>query len=120
MAAPGTRSDVGTLEFVYIVFYRLRTLTKEEKEQWFSEWAEIKKQLPQELMCIADTAHAFGTEFTGFTVLEGPLEQFRQFTEIMEKSSAHVVEKTRTIIGTKGPMVPISEFKKILETHPID
>jgi hypothetical protein len=65
-------------------------------------------------------AAAFGTEYTGFTVLEGPLDLFEQFATIMDESSTHVVEKTRTIIGLKGPMVSISEIRKVLESRPID
>ena len=120
MSTNGLVSNTGHTEFIYLILWKLRTLTDEEKKRWFGEWAEIQRHVPKGLHVLADTNHAFGTEYTGFTVLEGPLDLFEQFATIMDESSTHVVEKTWTIIGIKGPMVSISEIRKVLESRPID
>ena len=113
-------SSVGGMSLVFIQFYKLRTLTEEEKRSWFTDWAEIKDQLPKDLRFITESPHAFGTDFTGFTVLEGSFDDYQKFVEIMDQRSSHVVEKTKTIIGTKDLLVPTGEFQRILESRPID
>jgi hypothetical protein len=113
-------SGVGGMNLVFIQFYKLRTLTEEEKRSWFSDWAKIKEELPKDLKFVTESPHAFGTDFTGFTVLEGSFEDYQSYVEIMDKKSSHVVEKTKTIIGTKDLLVPTGEFQRILESRPID
>ena len=120
MTTSGLSSDTGHTEFIYLILWKLRTLSSEEKKRWFGQWAKIQQRVPKGLRVLADTNVAFGTEYTGFTVFEGPLDLFEQFATIMDESSTHVVEKTRTIIGLKGPMVSISEIRKVLESRPID
>ena len=120
MTSSGVPSDTGHTEFIYLILWKLRTLSNEEKKLWFGQWAQIQQRVPKGLRVLADTNVAFGTEYTGFTVLEGPLDLFEQFATIMDNSSTHVVEKTRTIIGLKGPLVSISEIRKVLESRPID
>ena len=120
MAASDLPFDTGHIEYIYLILWKLRTLNEEEKKRWFGEWAEIQRRVSKGLRVLADTNHAFGTEFTGFTVLEGPLDLFEQFATIMDERSTHVIEKTWTIIGIKGPLVSISEIRKVLESRPID
>ncbi len=108
------------LRLVYIVFYRLRTLTPDEKDTWFREWARIKKDLPKGLSIITEGFGAFGTSYTGFTIYEGPMESFRQHIETLERVSSHFVEKTETIIGTKGFNLPLDGMIDILEHRPVD
>jgi hypothetical protein len=120
MTTSGLASDTGHTEFIYLILWKLRTLSDEEKKLWFSQWAKIQRRVPKGLRVLADTNLAFGTDFTGFTVFEGPLDLFEQFATIMDEHSTHVVEKTLTIIGVKGPMRNISEIRKVLESRPID
>ncbi|MBD3407643.1 MAG: hypothetical protein GF411_16115 [Candidatus Lokiarchaeota archaeon] len=110
----------GTTEFVYLQLYRLRTMTDEEKHQWFKDWAEIRKNLPKGVKIVTEAGNAFGTPFTGFTVYEGPLEKFEELTEILQKKSGHIVERSMTIMGTKGFTLPSASIEKILSTRPID
>jgi hypothetical protein len=112
--------DFGESNLVFIVFYRLRTLTNEEKKQWFRDWADIRSHLPSGLKILTDGYGAFGTPYTGFTVYEGSLAKFDELADILEERTSQFIEKTRTIIGTKGYTLPTSEFQSILNTRPID
>lgn len=112
--------DISKLEFVYIILYRLRVLEWEEKKYWIKKWAEISKNLPKGIKIISEAGNAFGTDFTGFTVFEGPFEKFEILVEILEEHSSDLFEKTKTIIGTKGLVLPSSQIEKILKRRPID
>jgi hypothetical protein len=113
-------AELGKTEFVYLQLYRLRTLSDEEKHEWLKEWAAIKQRLPKEIKVVVEAGNAFGTDFTGFTIYEGPIESFQQLAETLEDSTGHVVEKSLTIIGTKGYTLPTEQFQKILDKRPID
>jgi hypothetical protein len=112
--------ELGKTELVYLQLYRLRTMSDEEKREWLKTWAGIKKKLPKEIKVIVEAGNAFGTEFTGFTVYEGPIGKFQELARVLEDMTTHVVEKTLTIIGTKGYALPIDKFQKILDKRPID
>ena len=118
-ASPGIR-DKSELEFVYLILYRLRVMDKDEKKYWIKKWAEISKNLPKGLKIISEAGNAFGTDFTGFAVFEGPFEKFEKLVEILEEHSKDLFEKTKTIIGTKGLVLPSSQVQKILKRRPID
>lgn len=107
-------------DFVYIVMYRLRLISDDEKKQWIKEWAVIRKSLPKGIKIVTEAGHAFGTEFTGFTVFEGPFSQFDELVTVMEEHTYGLVEKTWTVIGTKGLVAPTSLLKKIVKSRPID
>ena len=120
MAARRLPTEIGKTEFVYLVLYRLRTMSDEEKRFWFKRWAEIRKSIPPEIKVITEAGNAFGTEFTGFTVFEGPLDKFEVLYDILEEQASPLVERTKTIIGTKGMITPTSDFERILQSRPID
>ncbi|MFX1271610.1 MAG: hypothetical protein ACFFAX_07985 [Promethearchaeota archaeon] len=110
----------GSPEFVFLSFYRLKTMSDEEKTDWFRRWADIRSKLPQGIKIVTEAGHAFGTEYTGFTVYEGPINKFEELMSILRRHTADVVEKTKTIIGTKGLALPTDKFQRILESRPID
>jgi len=120
MGAGKIPEERGSPEFVYLSFYRLKTMSDDEKKDWFRRWAEIRGKLPQGIRIVTEAGHAFGTEYTGFTVYEGPIDKFEELMSILRRQTGDVVEKTRTIIGTKGLALPIDKFQKILEKRPID
>ncbi|UCE11148.1 MAG: hypothetical protein JSW61_04205 [Candidatus Thorarchaeota archaeon] len=95
-------------------------MTDEESRDWLKRWAEIRKSLPKGIKIVAEAGNAFGTEFTGFTIFEGPFAKFEELHSNLELYSSHLVEKTRTIIGTKGIGAPKSQLQKILRDRPID
>ncbi len=119
---PGGRipDGVGDIDLVYVVLYRLRTLTEEEKREWSAQWVDIKTHLPDGLRIVIEGYGAFGTEYTGFTVYEGPMEKFRSHIEVLDRRAAPYVEKTRTIIGTKGFNLPLAGISEVLDSRPVD
>ena len=120
MASSRIPGDIGTTEFVYLSLYRLRVLDDEDKKKWFKSWREIRSHLPKGMKIVTEATSAFGTEYTGFTVYEGPLEKFKELVDKIEENSQGFVEKSLTIIGTKGLSLPTAEFQKILEGRPVD
>ena len=120
MAGSKIPGDIGSAAFVYLTLYRLRVLEDEEKKQWFKSWREVKSRLPEGMKIVTEATSAFGTEFTGFTVYEGPLEKFQELVDIIEEHSRGFVEKSLTIIGTKGLSLPIADFQKIIDGRPVD
>ena len=120
MAARPIMGGKSKLDFVYIVYYRLRIMAPDENKEWIKKWARIRKKLPKGIKIVTEAGNAFGTDFTGFTVFEGPFGQFEKLMAVLELQSGTLVEKTKTIIGTKGLVTPSSELEKILKKRPID
>jgi hypothetical protein len=120
MASSRIPEDIGSTEFVYLTLYRLRIMDDENKKKWFKSWREIRSQLPKGMKIVTEATCAFGTEYTGFTIYEGPLEKFQELADKIEEYSEGFVEKSLTIIGTKGFSLPTAEFQKILEGRPVD
>ncbi|MHA1908740.1 MAG: hypothetical protein ACW98Y_15680 [Candidatus Thorarchaeota archaeon] len=120
MTASSIVGDVSKLEFVYIVMFRLRSMSEEDKKDWIKKWAVARKKLPKGIKIITEAGNAFGTDFTGFTVFEGPFSKFEELIDILELQSEGYIEKTKTIIGTKGLFESSSEVQRIVSTRPID
>jgi hypothetical protein len=120
MASSKIPGDIGSTEFVYLSLYRLRVLDDEDKKVWFKSWREIRGHLPKGMKIVSEATSAFGTEYTGFTVYEGPLEKFKELVDMIDGYSKGFFEKSLTIIGTKGLSLPISEFQKIIDGRPVD
>lgn len=120
MAASPIVGDVSKLEFVYLVLYRLRSMSEEEKRDWIKKWAVARNKLPKGIKIITEAGNAFGTEFTGFTVFEGPFSKFEELVNLLELQSEGYIERTKTIIGTKGLFSTPSEIQRILSKRPID
>ncbi len=114
-ASEGRRPD-----FVYLVLYRIRTLTEDEKRQWMKEWTEIRRTLPEGMRIVMEAGNAFGTDFTGFTLYEGPIDKFTELCDLLDRRTGRLIEKTMTIIGTKGLMMPMSHVERIVEHRPVD
>jgi hypothetical protein len=120
MASSRIHGSIGSTDFVYLSLYRLRVMDDEDKKKWFKSWREIRNHLPKGMRLVTEATSAFGTEYTGFTVYEGPLEQFQELVDKIEEFSEGFVEKSLTIIGTKGFSLQTAEFQKILEERPVD
>ncbi len=120
MAGSRIPGDIGSTDFVYLSLYRLRIMDDEDKKKWFHSWREIRGQLPKGMKIVTEATCAFGTEYTGFTIYEGPLEKFQELVDTIETFSSGFIEKSLTIIGTKGLSLPTAEFQKILDGRPVD
>lgn len=120
MAASPTVGEVSEHEFVYIVMYRLHSMTDEDKRDWIKKWAVARTKLPKGIKIITEAGNAFGTDFTGFTVFEGPFSKFEELVDLLEFQSEGYIDKTKTIIGTKGLFDAPSEIQRIVTKRPID
>ena len=120
MARSRISGDIGSTDYVYLSLYRLHVMNDDDKKKWFKNWREIRESLPKGMKIVTEATSAFGTEYTGFTVYEGPLEKFQELVDKIEELSVGFVEKSLTIIGTKGFSLPTAEFEKILEGRPVD
>ena len=120
MSSVRITSEIGSVDYVYLIFYRLKNLSDEEKREWFKSWGDIRRHLPEGIRLTTEATSAFGTEYTGFAVYEGPLEKYEELVEMLEEHSAGYVIRARTIIGTTGLSLPIAEIQKILEGRPVD
>lgn len=118
-ANPAIGNHLG-LEFVYLVMYRLRSMTDDEKKDWIKKWAVVLTKLPKGIKIITEAGNAFGTDFTGFTVFEGPLDKFEELIDLLEFQSKGYIDKTKTIIGTKGLFDQAGEALRILSKRPVD
>jgi hypothetical protein len=120
MASSRVPGEIGVTEYIYLSLYRLKPLTNDEKHQWFKSWREIRNNLPNGIKIVTEATSAFGTEYTGFTVYEGPLDMFDELVATLEEHTQGLIEKSLTIIGTRGFSLPTAEFQKILEGRPVD
>ncbi|MFW9957350.1 MAG: hypothetical protein ACFFCT_04700 [Candidatus Odinarchaeota archaeon] len=120
MVSSRVPGEIGATEYIYLSLYRLKTLTNDEKHQWFKSWREIKNNLPKGIKIVTEATSAFGTDYTGFTVYEGPLDKFEELVATLEKYTQGLIEKSLTIIGTRGFSLPTAEFQQILEGRPVD
>jgi hypothetical protein len=112
--------EIGSTEYVFLTLYRLKTLSDEEKRNWFGSWRKIRDHLPEGMKIITEASSAFGTDYTGFTVYEGPMDKFDELTDILEEHTRGFLEKSLTIIGTKGFSLHSGEFQKIIDERPVD
>ncbi len=120
MASSRVPGEIGATEYIYLSLYRLKTLTNEEKHQWFKSWREIRNNLPKGIKIVTEATSAFGTEYTGFTVYEGPLDKFEELVSTLDEYTQGLIEKSLTIIGTRGFSLPTAEFQKIIDGRPVD
>ena len=120
MATGRIPSEIGSTDYIFLTLYRLKTMTDEEKHEWFGSWRKIRSNLPEGIKIITEAASAFGTEYTGFTVYEGPLDKFDELVEILEEYTQGFLEKSLTIIGTQGFSLPTADFQKIIDGRPVD
>ncbi len=112
--------EIGSTKYVYLTLYRLKTMSDKEKHDWFGSWRKISRNLPKGIKIVTEATSAFGTEYTGFTIYEGPLEKFEELMDTLDEHTRGFLEKSLTIIGTQGFSLPTAEIQKILEGRPID
>lgn len=86
----------------FLVFYKYRSLTKDEAQKAAKEWREMKKTLPMEVELIGEYSHAWGTEYNGFLLFEADkADSFLQWWSTFKDSIRWYVEKTYTITARK-------------------
>jgi hypothetical protein len=54
----------------FLVFYRFKTMSKEEAQKAKEEWQNLKNGLPSGIELVGEYTHAWGTEYNGFLLFE--------------------------------------------------
>ena len=47
----------------FLVFYRFKAMTKEEKQKTENEWHQLKNSLPLEIELVGEYVHSWGTRY---------------------------------------------------------
>ncbi len=112
--------EIGASDLICILFYRLKTLNDEERQQWYKEWAEINSRLPRGIKLIVECGNAFTTQYSGFAVYQGTITKFEKMLSMLETRTRHVLEDTYVVIGMKGRPIPTAELGTIMQQRPVD
>ncbi|MDR4512748.1 MAG: hypothetical protein MRJ93_13705 [Nitrososphaeraceae archaeon] len=86
----------------FLVFYKFRALTHDEKEKSRKEWNELKNTLPQGIELIGEYSHAWGTEYNGFLLFQAETsDSFFDWWSEYKDSIRWYVDKTHTIVARR-------------------
>lgn len=86
----------------FLVFYKYRSMSKEEAQKSNQEWRELKNSLPGDVELIGEYNHAWGTEYNGFLLFEtDKADSFLDWWSTFKDSIRWYVEKTYTITARK-------------------
>lgn len=86
----------------FLVFYKYRSMTKEEAEKAATEWHNLKSGLPEDVELIGEYSHAWGTEYNGFLIFEAEkADSFLNWWSTFKSNIRWYVEKTYTITARR-------------------
>jgi hypothetical protein len=86
----------------FLVFYKFRARTSEEKKKSKDEWNQLKNTLPQGIELIGEYVHAWGTEYNGFLLFQAETsDSFFDWWSGFKASIRWYVDKTYTIIARR-------------------
>ena len=86
----------------FLVFYKYRSMTKDELEKASKEWRQLKVSLPEDVELIGEYNHAWGTEYNGFLLFEAEkADPFLDWWSTFKDNIRWYVEKTHTIVARK-------------------
>ena len=86
----------------FLVFYKFRAMTSEEKKKSKDEWNELKNTLPQGIELIGEYVHSWGTEYNGFLLFQAETsDSFFDWWSGFKDSIRWYVDKTYTIIARR-------------------
>ena len=86
----------------FLVFYRYKSMSKDEVQDAAKQWRDMKKTLPSEIELIGEYKNAWGTEYNGFLLFEAEkADMFFDWWSMFKDSIRWYVEKTHTIVARK-------------------
>ncbi len=86
----------------FLVFYRFKTMSKDEALKAGSEWHELKNKLPSGIRLAGEYDHAWGTEYNGFLLFEADnSDAFFDWWSSFKDTIRWYVGKTHTITARK-------------------
>ena len=91
------------MTYGFIVFYRFQLMTPEQAGKAKEFWDEFGKgSWPEHLKLIGDYKHAWGSDWSGFLLIETDDPQsFFKFWPIFRDKTRWYIENTRTIVAIK-------------------
>lgn len=88
--------------YIYLVFYKLKELSRDEENRARLQWEEIMRDWPPEVRLIGVYDHAWGTEYNGVMVLESEsMDSFARFWKWFRDQVRWYVPETKTVIAMK-------------------
>lgn len=86
----------------FLVFYKYKSMTKEETQNAAQKWRELKNSLPIDVELIGEYSHAWGTEYNGFLLFEAEkTDSFLDWWSTFKDTIRWYVDKTYTITARK-------------------
>jgi hypothetical protein len=86
----------------FLVFYKYKSMTKEEAQKAAQQWRDLKGGLPGDVELIGEYNHAWGTEYNGFLLFEAEkADSFLGWWSSFKDSIRWYVDKTYTITARK-------------------
>jgi len=86
----------------FLVFYKYKSMNKEDTQKAANEWRDLKKSLPDVVELIGEYNHAWGTEYNGFLLFEAEdADSFLDWWSTFKDKIRWYVEKTYTITARK-------------------
>ena len=86
----------------FLVFYRFKSMNKEEAVKARTEWRELRNGLPDVIELIGEYDHAWGTEYNGFLLIESESsDKFLDWWSGFKDKVRWYVEQTHTIAARR-------------------
>ena len=86
----------------FLVFYKYKSMTKEETQNAAQKWRELKNSPPIDVELIGEYSHAWGTEYNGFLLFEAEkTDSFLDWWSTFKDTIRWYVDKTYTITARK-------------------
>ncbi len=86
----------------FLVFYKFRPMSSEERDRANNEWNKLKNTLPQGIELIGEYNHAWGTEYNGFLMFQSETsDSFFEWWKGFKDTIRWYVDKTHTIIARR-------------------
>ncbi|TXT55786.1 MAG: hypothetical protein BAJATHORv1_30168 [Candidatus Thorarchaeota archaeon] len=91
------------MTYAFLVFYRYKLMEEKEAQEAKEFWVKFSKESwPKEITIVGDYRYAWGTEWSGFLVVETESPQlFFEFWPLFRDKTRWYIENTRTVIGMK-------------------
>ena len=86
----------------FLVFYRFKTMHKDDVQKANTEWHELKNSLPSDIELVGEYDHAWGTEYNGFLLFEAESsDYFLEWWSNFKDKVRWYVEQTHTITARR-------------------
>jgi hypothetical protein len=86
----------------FLVFYRFKTMSKEEAQKAKEEWQNLKNRLPSGIELVGEYTHAWSTEYNGFLLFESDsADSFLDWWSNFKDTIRWYVGQTHTIAARR-------------------